>query len=109
MLTSCWDLLRMLASYAYVISFFVTTKCKKKSGKLMKIVDIDGENLHIFWTTWGISMKLSGKMWLMMILKVTKTTGFKVRVLSKLIYQIFTEWMLQLSASFQKIKLKYLN
>ena len=32
----------------------------------------DRESLHIFWTTWGISMKFSGKMWLMMILKVTK-------------------------------------
>ena len=26
----------------------------KKSEKMMKIVNIDGENLHIFWTTWGI-------------------------------------------------------
>ena len=32
----------------------------------------DRESLHIFWTTWGISMKFSGKMWLLMILKVTK-------------------------------------
>ena len=31
----------------------------------MKRANIDGENLHIFWTTWGILMiTLSGKMWL---------------------------------------------
>ena len=24
---------------------------------MMQIVNIDGENLHIFWTTWGVSMK----------------------------------------------------
>ena len=48
----------------------------KKSKKLMKIVNIEGENLHIFWTTWGISIKLSGKMWLMIMLKVTKNKGF---------------------------------
>ena len=28
----------------------------------MKIANIDRESLHIFWNTWGISMKLSGKM-----------------------------------------------
>ena len=42
----------------------------------MNIVDIDGENLHIFWTTWEISMKVSGKMWLMIILKATKNQSF---------------------------------
>ena len=38
----------------------------------MKIANFDREILYIFWTTWGISMKLSGKMWLMIILIVTK-------------------------------------
>ena len=37
----------------------------------MKRANIDGENLHIFWTTWGILMiTFSGKMWLMIILKL---------------------------------------
>ena len=37
----------------------------------MKRVNIDGENLHIFWMTWGIlMMTFSGKMWLMIILKL---------------------------------------
>ena len=37
----------------------------------MKRPNIDGENLHIFWTTWGIlMMTFSGKMWLMIILKL---------------------------------------
>ena len=42
----------------------------------MKIVNFDKENLRMFWTTWVISMILSGKMWLMIILKVTKQQGF---------------------------------
>ena len=42
----------------------------------MKIADIDREILHNFWTTWGISMKFSRKMWLMIILKVTKNQRF---------------------------------
>ena len=44
----------------------------QKSKKQMKTFNIDGENLHIFWTTWVISMKFSGKMWVMIVLKVTK-------------------------------------
>ena len=30
----------------------------------MKVVNIDGENLHSFWTIWGTSMKFSENMWL---------------------------------------------
>ena len=37
----------------------------KKNRKLMEIVNIDWEILHIFWTAWVISMKLLGKMRLM--------------------------------------------
>ena len=48
----------------------------KKSKKLMKIVNIDRENYHIFWTTWRISMNFSGKMWLTTVLKFTKKQGF---------------------------------
>ena len=44
----------------------------KKSEKIMKIVNTDTENVHIFWTIWGLSIKFSGKMWIMIILKVTK-------------------------------------
>ena len=41
----------------------------------MKIVNIDGESLHIYWTTWGILMKSSREIWLMIILKITKKPG----------------------------------
>ena len=41
----------------------------------MKIVIIDGENLHIFRGTSGISMKFSGKIFLIIILKATKKPG----------------------------------
>ena len=47
----------------------------KKSKKFMKIVKIDEENLQIFQTTRGISMKFSGKMCLMIILKIKKKSG----------------------------------
>ena len=40
------------------------------------LANIDGEILHIFWTTWGILMKFPGKMWLTLILNVTQKTGF---------------------------------
>ena len=33
----------------------------KKPEKLMKIVNIEEENLQIFWTSWGISMKFKKK------------------------------------------------
>ena len=42
----------------------------------MKVANIDREILHNFWMTWGISMKYSAKMCLMIILKVTKNQGF---------------------------------
>ena len=48
------------------------SKNPKNWWKLMKIANIDRESLHISWTDWGISMKSSGKMWLMIILKATK-------------------------------------
>ena len=39
----------------------------KKSKKLIKTVNIERKNLHIFWTTWGITIKFSGKMWLIIL------------------------------------------
>ena len=48
----------------------------KKSKNLMTVVNIDKENLHIFQTARGTSMKFSGKMCLIIMLKVTKNLGF---------------------------------
>ena len=42
----------------------------------MKIANMHREILQNFWTTWGISIKFSGKYSLMIILEVTKKTGF---------------------------------
>ena len=52
------------------------SKSPKNWWKLMKKANIDREILHNFWTTWEISMKFSGMMCLMIILKVTKNQGF---------------------------------
>ena len=52
------------------------SKNPKNWWKLMKIANVDREIFDNFWTTWGISMNFLGKMWLMMILKVTKKQGF---------------------------------
>ena len=41
-----------------------------------KLANTDRKFLHIFWTTWGNSMKFSGKMCLKIVLKVTKNQGF---------------------------------
>ena len=64
----------MLTSSATCKRHFVTRKCQK-SKKLMEIVNIAGENLHIFWTNWGFSRDSSGKMCLMIILKVLEVTN----------------------------------
>ena len=59
-------------------------KNPKNWWKPMKIVNIAGKNLHIFWTTWEISMKSLGKMWLMMIIiKVPKNQGFTLSLEDK--------------------------
>ena len=50
-------------------------KCTKK---LLKIVNIDEENLHIFQRTGVMSMKFSGKTNVMIILKVTKKENFNL-------------------------------
>ena len=42
----------------------------------MKVANIDREIVYNFWTTRGISIKFSGKMWLMVVLKATKKQGF---------------------------------
>ena len=44
----------------------------KNKKKMIEIVNIDGGNLHIFWKTWEILMKFSGKLWIMTILKSKK-------------------------------------
>ena len=67
----CWYHLLYVTSLGSLLQGNV-----KKSGKLMKVVNIDGENLYIFRTTSGISKKFSGKVGLTIILKVTKNQGF---------------------------------
>ena len=56
----------------------------------MKIVNIEGEDLHIFWVTWGMSMKFSGKTSLMIILKVTKNQGSTLYVEKTFLEKKFT-------------------
>ena len=57
----------------------------------MKRANIDGENLHIIWTTWGIlMMTFSGKMWLMIILKLKKKQTNKNGIILSL-KNIFSE------------------
>ena len=41
-----------------------------------KIINIEEENLHILRTNLGISIKFSGKVWLRIILNLTKSHGF---------------------------------
>ena len=61
----------------YMLSLAVLWQGNGKNPKnVIKIVYVDGENLHIFWTNWGILIKFSGMMWLMIILKITKKQGF---------------------------------
>ena len=55
----------------------------KKSKKSMKIFNIEVEDLYISWMTWGISVEFSGKMWLIITLKVTKNQGFTLSLENK--------------------------
>ena len=48
----------------------------KKYKKVTELLNIDEENLHIFWTTGGILIKIWGKIWLMILLKGTRKHGF---------------------------------
>ena len=64
---SCYMLMSLVCLYQENI---------KESEKMMEIVNIKEENLNTFWMAWGIFKKLSKKMWLMIILKVTKNQGF---------------------------------
>ena len=57
----------------------------KNPKKMIKIVNIDGENLHIFWKTWEISKTFSGKIRLIAILKVTKNQGFNLSLEGKVL------------------------
>ena len=48
-------------------SLVTTTSSLRKCQKTQKIdenINVEWENLHIFWTTWGTLMKFSGKMWI---------------------------------------------
>ena len=58
--------------------FYLQQGNLKRSNKFISIVNIEEETLHVFWTTWGIQMKRSGKMWLMIILKFTKNHSFTI-------------------------------
>ena len=49
----------------YMLTSINSLRQVKKSKKPLKIVNIEIINVHIFWTTLGISMKFSGKTWLM--------------------------------------------
>ena len=49
----------------------------------MKVANIDKESLHVFLTTSGISMKISEKVWLMIMLKVTKNQDFTLSLEDK--------------------------
>ena len=64
----------MLKSSCYMLTSLVSLQKGngKKSQKSRKIVNTEGENLHISGTTQRILMKFSGKLWLMTLLKVIK-------------------------------------
>ena len=51
----------------------LTRKCQK-TQKIDENINIERENLNIFWTTWGTLIEFSGKMWLN--IKSHKKKGF---------------------------------
>ena len=92
------------------------SKNPKNWWKSLKIANIARENLHIFWTTCGISIELSGKMWLMITLKVTKNQGFTLPLFTRWIFEKTTgkggegsNWPPSPSSFRVKIKKNYLK
>ena len=63
------------------------SKNPKYWWKLMKIANINREIPHIFWMTWGMLMKFSGKICLMIILKVTENHGFPLSLEDKFLLE----------------------
>ena len=74
---------------------------------MIKIVNVEEENLHIFWITWGISIEILGKMWIM-ILKVTRKLDFTFSVSLKNTFlekpQRGSNWPPLLSPSLFRVK-----
>ena len=62
----------LMSCYMQTSLVFLRQGNVKKFEKLMKIVNIEEKNLQIYWTSSGISMKFSGKLSLVIILKITK-------------------------------------
>ena len=65
-----------LSIICWTHQFLCTSKCQKYK-KLMKIVYIDGGNIHISWTACGFSMKFTVKVSLTIILKSPKNPGLQ--------------------------------
>ena len=80
-----------IAHICYMVTSLVSLQQVnvKKSEKSMKIVNIEGVNLHIFWKTWGNTIKFSGKTWLIIISKVTKKQGFTFSLENKFLEKIW--------------------
>lgn len=70
---------KMHISFCYILKSLVSLQHEnvKKSQKLIIIVNIPGVYSNIFWTTCKIPINFSGKMRIMIILKVTKKTGLQ--------------------------------
>ena len=58
----------------------------KKIKKTHAKIKIEEVKIYIFWETWWISTKFLGKMWLLMILKVTKKQTFTLSSDSVCVY-----------------------
>ena len=92
----------MLTSSAiYWHHYFLCNKEMSQNLKNQQKVNFEGENLYIFWTTWRISMKFSGRMWLMIMLKVTKNQGFTLPLESTVLEKSLSAfWGLPIFAKF---------
>ena len=73
----------------------------------MKIANIEREVLHIFWTTWGISIKLSGKMWHDNIKNHKKKTGLNTLSLEDTFFEKPQVGQIDLPSCFWVKKWKY--
>ena len=53
----------------------VVSLWKENVKNCKKNMKIEGENFQLFWTTWRFSVKFLEKVWLIILIKVTKKAG----------------------------------
>ena len=92
----------MLTPLVYLQQRNVKKLKEKKKKKTMKLANINKENIRIFQTTWGILMNFLEKLYLTIMLEVTKNQGFIFSLLNTVLEK--PQWGINLTPNLLKVK-----